>query len=613
MNVPKLSRNLLRRQVLVPVCFAFALGLTALATIPTTLVDFFQPGTQPGALNVFIVQSQSCAFCHGRYEPEYEPYSQWAASMMAQSARDPIFYACVAIANNDVAEVGDLCIRCHAPVAWLEGRSTPTNGTAFISKDFDGVTCHVCHRFVDPIYDPVNNPPDDAQILADLPDPLVHLPHSGQYIVDPEDRRRGPFDMDPNFPFHEWRRSPFHRESLLCSTCHDVSNPAFTRQPDGSYDLGPINQAHPTHNKLDQFPIERTFSEWSASAFAQGPIEMGGRFGGNITAVSSCQDCHMPKTYGIACVPDLGFNSYRNDLPRHQFNGANTWVLRAVRSLYPDYETGLSDESVEAAHDRTVEMLQAASDAEVTQLGNELHVRIINQTGHKLPTGYPEGRRMWLNVKFFDATDTLVAERGAYDFETAVLIPDTKVYEAKLGIDEDLAPIVNLPVGPSFHFALNNKWFFDNRIPPRGFTNAAFAAVQAGAIGYAYADGQYWDDTTYTLPYTARRAEIRLYYQTTTKEYIEFLLANVPPPNPAGQIAYDQWVLHGKSAPVEMDFVSIPLAIPGDLDEDGDVDLNDLTIVLSAFGWSDAGDVNGDGDTDLSDLTLLLSYFGTVD
>ena len=37
-------------------------------------------------------------------------------------------------------------------------------------------------------------------------------------------------------------------------------------------------------------------------------------------------------------------------------------------------------------------------------------------------------------------------------------------------------PGVALAAGPAFHLALANKVFKDNRIPPRGFSNAAFAA-----------------------------------------------------------------------------------------------------------------------------------------
>ena len=53
---------------------------------------------------------------------------------------------------------------------------------------------------------------------------------------------------------------------------------------------------------------------------------------------------------------------------------------------------------------------------------------------------------------------------------------------------------------------------------------------------------------------------------------------------------------------------------PGDANEDGRVDVNDLTIVLSSFGqtgmnWTQ-GDFNGDAKVDINDLTIVLSNFG---
>lgn len=587
-----------------------AVSLTAVATVPTTLTDFFAPGTQPNTLNTEIVSVQSCSFCHGYYNEEQEPYTRWAASMMGQAARDPVFFACLAVANQDAEFVGDLCLRCHTPGGWLGGRSNPPDGSALNATDKQGVQCNFCHRLVDPVSDPGNNPPEDIAILAGLTAGYNTNPHSGQYIVDPNDLRRGPFDLDPNFVFHTWRRSPFHRESMLCGNCHDVSNPVYTRQPDGSYDVNPLDQPHPTHSKYDEFPIERTFSEWSMSAFAAGPVEMGGRFGGNITAVSSCQDCHMPKTEGIACLPDLEIGIYRNDLPQHNFSGSNTWVLPAVRSMYSDFETGLSEQSVIDAVARNVQMLEAASDMQLSQSGGDLNVRIINQSGHKLPTGYPEGRRMWLNVRFYNSSNQLIAEHGNYNIATAELnVNNTTVYEAKLGLDAHAAAATGLPEGESFHFAVNNMYLKDNRIPPRGFTNAAFAAVQASPVAASYADGQYWDDSAFPIPFGACRADAALYFQTTTKEYIEFLRdTNVT--NTHGQVAYDKWVEFGKSAPVAMDVGTMTLAIPGDLNHDGLVDISDLTLLLSSFGVSAGGDVNGDGLTDILDLALLLAYFG---
>ncbi|NIW49192.1 MAG: hypothetical protein GWN30_31830, partial [Gammaproteobacteria bacterium] len=118
---------------------------------------------------------------------------------------------------------------------------------------------------------------------------------------------------------------------------------------------------------------------------------------------------------------------------------------------------------------------------------------------HKLPSGYPDGRRIWINLKVYDASGALIKESGAYDNVTGVLTHDTeaKIYEIKPGLSEDVASILGLTAGPSFHFVVNNMIYFDNRIPPRGFTNANFEMIQSPPVGYSYADGQYWDETEY--------------------------------------------------------------------------------------------------------------------
>jgi hypothetical protein len=118
-------------------------------------------------------------------------------------------------------------------------------------------------------------------------------------------------------------------------------------------------------------------------------------------------------------------------------------------------------------------------------------------------------------------------------------------------------------VGESFHFALNNMVVKDNRIPPRGFTNANFEAVQAAPVGYSYADGAFSDVTTYSVPEETYRIEVKLLYQTTSKEYIEFLRDNNVT-DTKGQVLYDLWVANGKSSPVvmrEIEFFTSSLGI----------------------------------------------------
>lgn len=544
---------------------ALTAGAFVQTQVPTTLNDFKQPGTQPGELLQPITTSGSCTGCHSGFDPVDEPYEPWAASMMGQAGRDPMFYAALAIANQDAANSGEWCLRCHAPGAWLDGRSVPADGSALDPNlgDLDGVTCNLCHRMVDPVFDRDENPATDYRILDQVASRggVPPTPGNGQYVIDPLDRRRGPFDLGPNFFYHEWEQSPYHQDSLNCGTCHDVSNPTVTKQPDGSFALNTLDAPHPTHIKYEEFPIERTYSEWAQSQFADAPVEMQARFGGNKTAYSTCQDCHMPDASGGACQPVLN-PVIRNDLPAHFFNGVNSWVLRAVRSLYPDFETGLTAQSVQDALDRTHEMQRDAVDVQAWASQGELRVRLVNQTGHKLPTGYGESRRMWIHVVFKDAGDQVIAERGAYDYGTATLTTsDTVVYEIEQGLDAPQAAATGLTVGPSFHFALNNKIFHDNRIPPRGFTNAAYDAIDAEPVGHSYAEEQYWDDSAFTIPPGAASAVVEVFHQTTTREYVEFLRdANVT--NNAGLIAYQQWVNHGKSEPVLKGSSTVNLGTP---------------------------------------------------
>ena len=66
--------------------------------------------------------------------------------------------------------------------------------------------------------------------------------------------------------------------------------------------------------------------------------------------------------------------------------------------------------ALDAGAIRAQQNLNAA--ASLTVSGNQ--ITVTNLTGHKLITGYPEGRRMWLNVKWFDGFGGLVREDGAY-------------------------------------------------------------------------------------------------------------------------------------------------------------------------------------------------------
>ena len=546
----------------------FLRGLGDPARVPTTANDFYLPGTQPGGLQTEVTDPVQCYGCHFGYlpaNPDGETGYTWTGSMMAQSARDPVFYAALDVANGDAAEAGQFCLRCHAPRGWLAGRAADSSGVSLMGADLGGVQCEVCHRMVDPFYS-AENPARDVDVLAALADAPTVL-GSGAIVVDPEDERRGPFDLQLDWDTNphsilglDWPlQSPFHTEAALCGSCHDITNPVFSWD-EGSQSY--VANALDTPGDVSEgFPLERTYSEWLLSEYNTPQGVYAPQFGGNEPYVSTCQDCHMRKVTGSG-GSFFGNMVERDNMPLHDLTGANTWVPLTL-PLHPEFgddfdQTGLA--ALDAGIQRARYMVQNAGILDVQQQGNQLIVTITNETGHKLPTGYPEGRRMWLQVEGYDSGGNLVFTSGAYDAATGELTEDAnlQVYETKQGLTEDWAAQLGLPAGASFHFSLNNTVVKDNRIPPRGYSFAAFrdagaAPVTDGAADPSrYADGQYWDTTVYTLPANVTQGVVRLLYQTSSKEYITFLRDNNPLPGIAGnrgQILYNLWQQTGRSQP----------------------------------------------------------------
>ena len=134
---------------------AFALGL--LAAGPSVAGPLTDRGTQP-PLTYPLGRPGECRGCHGDWDRSnhYEPWTTWAGSMMANAARDPLFWAALDVANDDVPDVGAWCLRCHSPRGFLAGRTEPPGGSTdgcsldgFLDaedNDFAGVGCQLCHR-----------------------------------------------------------------------------------------------------------------------------------------------------------------------------------------------------------------------------------------------------------------------------------------------------------------------------------------------------------------------------------------------------------------------------------------------------------------------------------
>ena len=285
------------------------------------------------------------------------------------------------------------------------------------------------------------------------------------------------------------------------------------------------------------FPVETTFDEWLYSDFARGgvynPVFAGEKPDG---IVRTCQDCHMRRASGIAADP--AFNPVTRDcqtsgcLPEHTFVGGNTWVPQILQDPAWRLDAAGQGGYLDAATSAAQSMLRKSATLSVTlqtsPSAKVATVRVTNHSGHKLPTGYPEGRQMWLNVRAYNAAGELIFEDGAYDPASGALDrPNTtKIYEVKQGLTPELAAFLPQAAGESFHFVLNNMVVKDNRIPPQGYTQALYDRPGLRPVGAVYADGQYWDETAYTLPLETERVVATLYYQTASKEYIDFLAAN---------------------------------------------------------------------------------------
>jgi hypothetical protein len=223
----------------------------------TLSAKLFLPGMQPKEAGIEFAKVQQCRMCHsGTKNEDADPFMSWQSGMMSLSAKDPVFRAALAVANQDVNGIGEFCLRCHAPRGWLEDRSTPADGSALNTEDMYGVSCTVCHSYIDPLSI------DAAKIIKDVPPAYGNA----MMVSDPQNVVHGPYGDGTGAMPHQVVKSPFHTSSNLCGVCHDISNPLLAKD---------VKKQHPHlfgH-------IQRTYSEWLLSDYA-GRGEKG-----------SCQSC----------------------------------------------------------------------------------------------------------------------------------------------------------------------------------------------------------------------------------------------------------------------------------------------------------------------------------
>ncbi len=408
---------------------------------------------------------------------------------------------------------------------------------------------------------------------------------SGQYFLSTSSQSRGPYaDADSQ---HGRIYSRYHKSKYFCASCHDVSNTALANAAFASTPVGDGVTVLPSESQsaFAYFPLERTFSEMMLSDYGLpgGAPGVGPFAPGNFTTsrpgdlIATCQDCHMRDVSGKGCSnqgaktrPEDSVEHPRSGQPSHDLTGGNALVPFLLASTVPgspnfdatnagllgqghdvltmtlDAGSPLDATALLAGANRAIAELGAAasiSDLSYDPATGATSFRINNHTGHKLPSGYPDGRRVFVSLElrqagaiiarvnpYAAAIGTLAGLPPAYSPSSPALAPgesyrDDLVYEAHTS---------SAVTGEeqSFHFALITGFSKDNRIPPRGFRIAEAAARHAEpawngapAPGYftaaEYAGGH--DAIALALPAGGDRLDVRLYYQTISREYATFL------------------------------------------------------------------------------------------
>lgn len=432
----------------------------------------------------FFATSGQCAICHVNMTDasgaDVSLDSQWRASMMANSARDPYWQAGVRNemeSNPEYADfIQDKCATCHMPMARFtqyvheqdavifeeDGMLKPDHELHYLAMD--SVSCTLCHQIE----------PDGFGELEGF---------SGHYAIDAElpagERHAyGPFAIaDAQVAIMQGAsgfvpsQSSHIQESELCGTCHTLYTPSLNLE-------GEI---------VGEFAEQMVYPEWLYSSYSE---------------TDSCLACHMPAADGGVVLSVTG-GEPRSPFMQHIYVGGNLYMPQLLAKYGAELQITASQEQFDNTVAQVEDQLQnrtatvSFEDVQIADGQLSALIAIASQTGHKLPTSYP-ARRAWLHVMVQDADGNVVFESGAFnpdgsiegndgDADATLYEPhydvisspdEVQIYEAVMGNVEDM---------PTTTLLLGAGYLKDNRLLPAGFDKAA-ASPDIASYGNAADD-----------------------------------------------------------------------------------------------------------------------------
>lgn len=434
---------------------------------------------------------------------DVSPVTLWRSTMMAHSAKDPLWRAVVSEESHSHPDYAELiestCTRCHSPMgnrqAREDGSETFTLSDLYADKlAQDGVSCTACHQIKNSEFESASS-------------------YSGMYEIAADRKIYGPYEDPLTMPMQnnvnytpEYRKAIAHSE--LCATCHTLFAPYF----DSNDDIA------------GTFPEQTPYIEWKISDYPQ--------------EGKSCQECHMPSInegVDIATTP-AWHNTLRAPFWKHDFVGGNSYMLGILKNMEADgAEMSAGSAHFDNTIDKTNENLRQAANLTMSHDNEYIRIDIENLTGHKLPTGIPF-RRMWLQVMIKDSEDVMVYESGT-PTENGLLLSnpnettkhrDTILSQNDIQIWE--ATPADVDGNPTFALLKASSFIKDNRIPPKGFDRSSPSYDTCAVYGDAIDDSNFGvggkDIVFYKMPELADGSytvSVNLLYQTVKPGLVQYL------------------------------------------------------------------------------------------